>query len=192
MEEAGHLAHGCGPPGSLGGGGAQGRAARLGAEGGDDRGGREGRAPTSEPGARRGRGGLAAPGAEGCAARPGSRWWRPGEEVPASRLTRRPPGPARAYLQRSRAGSLGPPHTHVNLAREAEKPHPAPTPHPAAARPPAPTCAGPPPAPLARPGLLPRAIPRGLGAPAGSRDRFSVPASPQPDSRNRHPQEAQP
>lgn len=136
VEETGHLAHGCGPPGSRGGRGAQGRAARLGAEGREDQGGRERRAPNSEPGAQRGRGGLAARGAEGGAARPGSRCWCPGEEVPASRRTaaRQPGRPARAYLRRKRAGSLGPPHTHANLAREAGKPHPAPRTPPRPAR----------------------------------------------------------
>lgn len=45
VEKAGHLAHDCGPPGTRGGEGAKGRAARLGAEDGDDRGGRRGAPP---------------------------------------------------------------------------------------------------------------------------------------------------
>lgn len=202
MEKARHLAHGYGPPGSRGGGGAQGRAARLGAENGDDPGGRKGRVPSSEQSARRGRDGLAATRAEGGAAWPGSRWWRPSEEVPAAPRARRPPArPARTCSVEG-AGSLGPPHTHANPAREAGKPHPVPR-TPSAARPPAPMCAGPPPAPCAPraswagpPGhpasRLPRTTPRSLGAPAGSPGRSSSSSESSNRPCNHHLWEAQP
>lgn len=91
----------------------------------------------------------------------------------------RPPGPARAYLQRRRSRKSGA-ATHTCKSRPGGGEA---TPrHPPAAGPPAPMCAGLPPAPCAprasrarppgcRPGRLPCATPRSPRAPAGSRVR---------------------